>query len=776
MSLKTSISFRNLFCLIPRVIRISLCSIFCMLLFACIPAFSQTATVRGFVYEKETGEPMLFVNVYLKGTTQAAATDVNGYYSITKIVPGDYIIVVSAIGFDTLSTPVTLAANEIITKKLYVQKGAVNLKQVEVSAAKEEAKTEVKMSVTKITPRDIKQVPSVGGEPDLAQYLQILPGVIFTGDQGGQLYIRGGTPVQNKVLMDGMVVYNPFHSIGLFSVFDPDIIKNVDVYTGGFGAEYGGRISSIMDVSTRDGNKKRFGGKFGASTFNAKLLLEGPISKAEEEGGGASSFIVSGKTSYLDESSKVFYEYIDSAGLPYSFTDLYGKAAFNTSNGSKISFFGFHYSDNVNYSYVSDLNWKAYGGGTNFVLIPGNSPILIDGTLAYSQYKINLAEADAKPRSSLINGFNMGLNFTYFLDKDEVKYGLEVLGFKTNFTFYNYVNQKLEQEENTSEFGGYIRYKKVLGKRVVLDPSLRLHYYASLSEFSPEPRIGIKYNLSDKVRLKAAAGIYAQNLMSAVSDRDVVNLFYGFLSGTDDIPEEFNGEEVTSKLQHARHLVGGIEIDLPRNFDLNIEAYIKDFNQLTNINRDKLFPDDPNFIIEEGTAKGVDFLLKYDYKKIYFWLVYSLTFVDRFDGVREYVPHFDRRHNINLVTAYTFGKNLDWEVNARWNFGSGFPFTQTQGFFSYLNFQQGLGVNYTNANGDLGVIYGDINEGRLPYYHRFDLSVKKTFVIGKNSNLEAIASVINLYDRENIFYFNRIKGERVNQLPILPSVGVNITF
>ena len=132
----------------------------------------------------------------------------------------------------------------------------------------------------------------------------IVPGVVFTGDQGGQLYIRGGSPVQNKVLLDGLVVYSPFHSIGLFSVFDTDIIRNTDVYTGGFSAEYGGRISSIMDIKTRDGNKKNFEGKLSASTFGSKLLMEGPLSKT-----GKSSFVFSGKTSYLNKSSELFYKH-----------------------------------------------------------------------------------------------------------------------------------------------------------------------------------------------------------------------------------------------------------------------------------------------------------------------------------------------------------------------------------------------------------------------------------------------------------------------------------
>ena len=141
-----------------------------------------------------------------------------------------------------------LHSDKVTMENMFIKETATMMKTFEVSAEKQEAKTQVKMSVAKVTPKEIKSIPAVGGDPDLAQYLQVLPGVTFTGDQGGQLYIRGGSPVQNKVLLDGMIIYNPFHSIGLFSVFDTDIMRSADVYTGGFNAEYGGRISSIMDI------------------------------------------------------------------------------------------------------------------------------------------------------------------------------------------------------------------------------------------------------------------------------------------------------------------------------------------------------------------------------------------------------------------------------------------------------------------------------------------------------------------------------------------------
>ncbi|MBN8701840.1 MAG: TonB-dependent receptor [Bacteroidetes bacterium] len=755
---------------------------------------SQNANIRGFIYAKDNGEPVLFTNVYLKGTSYGATSDVNGYYSITKVPPGSYVLMVTYLGYDTLQENITVKAGEIVTKKVFLNKASVRLGAVEISAAKMERKTETQVSVNKITPKEINLVPSVGGEPDLAQYLQILPGVVFTGDQGGQLYIRGGSPVQNKVLLDGMIVYNPFHSIGLFSVFDADIIRNADIYTGGFGAEYGGRISSIMDIKTRDGNKKRISGKVSASPFVAKALLEGPLKKNSDEDRGSSSFVLSAKHSYLPQTSKAVYNYVDTAGLPFGFTDFYGKVSANSANGSKINLFGFNFRDNVTYKALSKLNWKSSGVGSNFILIPPSSATLIQGNFAFSKYGVEmLGQSDEKPRKSDINGFNAGLNFTYFFGLNEVQYGLDMLGFKTNFEFYNSVNQFISQTENTTELAGFVKVK-FLGKKkkLILEPSFRAHYYASLANFSPEPRLSGKYNITNKIRFKFAGGLYSQNLISANSDRDVVNLFYGFLSGSDNLPARFTEEDgsvrdVKHKLQKANHIILGTEFDLTSNLELNVEAYQKNFTQLTNINRNKLYEDNANyatkpdalkkdFIIETGYARGLDFLLKYDYKRFYVWTVYSLTYVRRWDGIEKYAPHFDRRHNINIVTAYKFGKHTDWEVDLRWNFGSGFPFTQTQGFYEKLSFTNGINSNYTNQNGELGILYSSLNGGRLPDYHRLDITVKKRFEFSERSRMEVAAGVTNAYNRDNIFYFDRILYKRVNQLPLLPSLSANWTF
>ena len=755
---------------------------------------AQTAgkegTLRGFITDANSKEPVLFAAVYLEGTNFSTQTDVNGYYSITKIPHGTYTVVISSVETEELRREVVIERS-LTSRNFEVASKTYQVGTAEVSTSGGEQKNQVRISVESIQPQDIKKIPSFGGTPDLVQVLQVLPGFVSTGDQGGQLYIRGGSPVQNKVLLDGMIVYNPFHSIGLFSVFDTDIIRNADIYTGGFNAEYGGRISSVMDITTRNGSKTKFGGAAGISPFGARLLLEGPLRKAKE-GKGSISYLFSGKQSYLDQTSKLLYNYVDDEGLPFQYQDIYGKVSFAGPSGSSFNVFGFNFSDQVNYQAVSDLNWNNAGGGFNFVVVPSGSPVLIDGNFSVSNYRVQLIEEGLPERFSQINGFNFGLNFKYLLGESEFKYGIQAVGRRTDFQTFNALGVKVEQIENTTEMGIYMRYKYQKGN-LIIEPSFRAHYYASLAKLSPEPRLGIKYKVNEIFRLKAAAGIYTQNLIAANSDRDVVNLFYGFLAGPENLQDEFlesNGSirEIEDPLQRAQHVIAGFEYDLTERLNLNVEGYYKRFSQLTNTNRNKLFADNidnqdipetlrKDFIVESGFAQGVDVVLKYETKKTYLWFVYSLGNVDRWDSFQWYDPVFDRRHNVNFVASQAFGQDGEWELNARWNLGSGLPFTQTQGFYQPVEVDGGVGSNpLTDNPGDLAINYAGLNEGRLPVYHRMDLSVRRTFTFSEDSALEITAGVTNIYSRENVFYVNRVTNEVVNQLPILPSIGLDFNF
>ena len=760
--------------------------LFVFIIFSSLELLAQTGTVRGFVYEETSGEPAMFSNVVLEGTKVGGVTDANGFFNLSKVPVGQYKLLVTYIGFESKEEIIEVKADKILNKKYYLSESSIQLNTVQLSAERQEAKTSVNTSVIKLTSKSLKKLPSIGGDADIAQYLQVLPGVVFTGDQGGQLYIRGGAPIHNIVLLDGMILYNAFHSIGLFSVFDTDVIKTADVYTGGFNAEYGGRISSVVDIKTRDGNKKRLAGKVAASTFGSKLLLEGPLFK-QKENGSSSSFILSSKTSYIDRTSNTLYSYISDEGLPYSFLDIYGKASFTGTNGSKFNMFGFNYGDDVLYSSLVNYSWNSYGFGSNFILIPSGSSMLVEGNFAFSNYDTEQTNVGAKPKLSSINGFNSGLDFTYFLEgESQIKYGIEVLGFGNTLNFYTPSNILVDHNDNTTEFAGFVKYKHV-GTRLLLEPSVRYHSYTSLGESSFEPRLGLKYNLTENLRFKSAGGVFSQNLIAVNTGREVVNLFQGFISSTTNLPDELNGEDRTSFLQRAKHAIVGLEYDINDKWTVNVEAYVKDFNQLINLNRNKLYEDDENnfdiddelkkdFIVETGLAKGLDFLFKYNDQRTSLWMVYSLGKVTRTDAFGTYLPHYNRTHNLNFVGSYVFGKDKSWTIDARWNFGSGFPFTMTQGYYENMTFDQGIATDVTQSNDDLGILYADINTGQMPSYHRLDTSLKKQIKFSKNSLLEVIFSITNIYDRANIFYYDQLTDSRIDQLPIMPSVGANWQF
>lgn len=743
---------------------------------------AQTGSIRGFVYDKETGEPMMLTNVVLENTLIGTTTDVNGYFVLSKIKTGDYNIKVTLLGYETYIAPIKIEKNKVLALKIDLSPSATELQTVEIQGKQEVARTESQVSIEKITSKDIQQMPSIGGQADLAQYIQVLPGVVFSGDQGGQLYIRGGSAIHNKVLLDGMVVYNPFHSIGLFSVFETDIIRNADIYTGGFSAQYGGRISSVMDITTKDGNKKHFSGKLAASTFGANLLLEGPLLKKKDY---SLSYILSAKNSYLSKTSTSIYSYMNKE-LPYDYFDLYGKLTLATDNGSKINFFGLNFSDKVNqYEAIADFNWVNRAFGTNFLLIPGTSSALVEGVVAYSDYTMNMRETTTNQNQmSNIGGFNVGLSVTNFFGDDRLKYGMEMEG-NTTRTAYK-INDTIT--DYSTEIGLYAIYK-LLYRSILLEPSLRLSYYASLGNIFLEPRLSAKWNITKKFRLKLATGVYSQTFLDTKSDRDIVNLFTGYMTVNPDlnIVGSFRGEDLSTYVQKSNHFIFGAEYDILRNFNLNVELYYKTMSNLTSVNRERLYADDPEhsdkpeyqrkeYTVENGKAYGADFSLKYDDGRLYVWTIYSLGKVIREGEMQTYSPHYDRRHNVNVLINYQMGQSRDFEISLRWNYGSGFPYSPTASMVEMLDFSNGINSDYISQNGTLTTIYGELNSERLPNYHRLDLSAKKRFDIGKRSILEINLSVTNVYNRNNLFYWNRITSQRVDQLPIMPSLGITYTF
>lgn len=740
----------------------------------------QKGTIRGFVFDKITGEAIILAHIYLENTTIGTVSGQDGYFSIGNVPTGKYQLISQSLGYKKNQQLADVKPGQVENINIYLEKSDVQLDAAIISGRAMERKSRVQLSQIRLTPSQISRIPTMGISADLAQYIQILPGVISSGDQGGQLYIRGGSPDQNLVLMDGIPLYNPFHSMGMFSVFDTDMINSVNISTGGYPAKYGGRISSVMDISLKDGNKNRLAGKIAIGLMNANLALEGPIrfSKKVEP----ITFLLSGKYSYLDKTASYLNPGIEKDGLPFSFSDLISKLTYKGRSGSKISATAFHFSDRVQLSQDQLYQWSNYGLGIQAIILPLASTGLIRTEVSYAKYNLQFIELLENSRYSEVEDIKVGLEFMNQFGNHELRMGVKVLGVHTNYLNKNTFGYSLDETNNTTDLAMYFSVQLNYSKWLI-QPGLRMNYYASHSYLVPEPRIGIKYLLNDEFRLKAGGGYYSQNLISGKSDRDVVNFFTGFLMDPLGIANDTGPKKLPHRLQTSLQGILGVEWDPTNYLMVNIEGYYKYFPQLISLNSNKIFDGDldhwdipkvfyKDFITETGNAWGIESLIQYEKKRVFLWLAYSFSVSNRFDGLRFFNPHYDRRHNLNLVGSYVFGANLNWKILARWNFGSGFPFTPTNALYEKLRLSNTSSWDILTENGLIGINFGEYNSARLPSYHRLDLTLKYIHHFSKEHSLEAIISITNVYDRKNLFYFSREDYKRINQLPLLPSGGI----
>jgi len=751
---------------------------------------AQRTTLKGFIYDSKTGQPVSYATVSIEQTPFGVLSDAQGYYHLEGLIPGSYKVQVRCLGYKPLEEYTELEENRPAVRNFILEPAAVELKEVDVSSARESQKERITISEISILPAEIEMTPSIGGMPDVIQRIQLTPGVVSRGDVGGQIYIRGGTPVQNKMLLDEAVIYNPVHSIGLFTVFDNDYIRNVDLYTGGFGAEYGGCISSVMNVSTRYGNTQRLAGKADLSTIMSKLIIEGPLLKDSTMERSTLSILFSVKNSHFEQAMDWFYPYVDQE-LPFHFLDIYSKLTLHVGRSMRLNLYGFNSRDRVGYSdSPASYYWTSSGFGGDIQLLPPRASMLIKAYFASSSYKITLEEQSYSPRFSNVNHISFGFRFKRYLKNQTVNYGLEIMNLTTDYSYFTTPFNAFQQRENSTELAAYLQYHLRAGKFMV-DPGLRYQYYATLSKSSLEPRLALKFFILEDFRLKAAAGLYTQNLISAISDRDIVNFFQGFLSAPVNLVNEDQGDMSDYYLQKSWHLIGGIEADLFSKLFINVEVYYKYYPQLINFNKNKIldeqkYPEEPkylvrDFIVESGFAEGIDFSVLYDdqWRRLELGYSYAITkriYDDPEMGRQEYFPQYDRRHNLNLSGSIRFGRNHCWEVNSRWHFGTGFPFTPSMGYYETVALDENATINHLTSNGNPGIVYGEYNSKRLPSYHRLDAAVKKRFVIMGRDMLEVEFTVINIYNRKNIFYTDRRTNEQVYQLPFLPSLRVGVEF
>lgn len=770
----------------------------CGLLLASVAmAWAQTEiTISGTLRDQGTGETLIAANVFVPSLTVGTTTNVYGFYSLRVPQADSVTLQFSYTGYQTVERRVPATADIQIDLELVEGE---QLTEIVVSAEsnKEELNT-TQMSVTKLSTKVAKQLPALFGEVDIIKTLQLKPGIQSGGEGTSGLLVRGGGVDQNLFVLDEATVYNASHLFGFFSTFNADAVKNVELYKGGFPAEYGGRLSSVIDVRLRDGNRKEFKGTGGLGLIASRLTLEGPIVKDK------GSFIVSGRRTYVDIiTNQVNRAQSDNANFnpipDYYFYDFNAKLNYDITDKDKIfvsTYLGRDFFDfgNEDFKFLFEWGNQTVSTRWNHVF---NSNLFMNTTLTYSDYDYTL--------SNEFSGFNFELgsgiedlaakvDFSYTPNNDHyVQFGVSATRHNFDIGRANADSESgifefsAGQQFTAYELGAYIADEWEVNDKLKLDYGLRLSGFSNDSTFyyGIEPRMAAKYSLNDRMSLK---GSYARmyQYIHLVSN-----------SGASLPTDVWYPSDRVVAPQYSDQVALGISIALGKDYLLSNEIYHKWlWNQVDFRDNANLFVNDnlnQEFVFGKGTAYGNEIYLEKKNGKLTGWIGYTLSwswreFPDILDG-RRFPYRFDRRHDASIVASYEINKHLT--VTGSWVYSTGNATTVPEGYFIV----QGTG----DSDFRFIPIYVDRNSYRMPAYHRMDLGLVWKFD-HKWGKSDLTFSVYNAYDRRNPYFlyvddnraeliennggtfnpadFQNLKFEarQVSLFPILPSVTWNFEF
>lgn len=734
---------------------------------------AQTATIRGFVTDAADGQPVPGVNVTLTssdGSLFGSATDTDGFYAVSRLEPGTYVLRITYIGFDAIEESLALAGGQIETKNFALVESRTELGEVVVEVQRETAgAANITAGLQTVRPADISLVPAPDISADLVNYLTALPGIVSQGDRGGQLFVRGGEPTQNLVLLDGMVIYQPFHIVGFFSAFPSDIINTADVYAGGYGSRYGGRLSSVMDISARTGNKRRYVGAVSIAPFVSTARVEGPLVP------GKASFLVSVRESVIEDgAAKIIDE-----PLPFAFGDIFGKIHANLGPSAQLSITGIM-TDDTGRLGVNPLNEDSDGItqdqvayenaaiGGRLIFLPATLPVFAEVISSWSTLRNEFGPVGNPIRSTAVDMFSFAANITHYVGNTDVNWGL----FLSNSTLEAdlgglFQNVDFEREYLT-EVGAFIEPEFSFDNGLRIQPGVRLQSFPSKSQTFLEPRLRIVFNTGAH-RFSAAGGVYHQQVTGLNDRRDAGDIFTAWTAAPLNV------------IPTARHAILGYRLEPTDGVALSLEGFYKDMEDLL-VSEWTAFPRFTTNLEEaSGTANGIDARIEVGNGRVFqgslSWGLANVRYQTQSRSLQlltgednvEYAPPHDRTHQLNAMAMVVLkGVNL----SARWQFGSGLPFNESLGFDRFVMLD--TLVNVLETPGDERVLYGRPYTGRLPTYHRVDVSADREFRIGPTTFLTVQAGLINAYDRRNLFFLDLFTLRRVDQLPMIPTLGIKL--
>ncbi len=717
------------------------------------------ATLSGYVRDCKTGEELLGATVYVSETGQGTITNNYGFYSIT-LPQGNYTIRYSYIGYKSITENVALNAD--IRKDTELCESAVMMKEVTVTA-KESDNSNIlsrQMSIERLSVKDIKSIPVLFGEQDILKTVQLLPGIESAGDGNSGFYVRGGNSDQNLILIDEAPVYNASHLLGFFSVFNSDIIKDVAVMKGAIPANYGGRLSSVVDITMKNGNMKNFGMSGGIGLIDGRLTAEGPIVKDK------GSFIVAGRRTYSD----IFLPLSNDPQIKNSklyFYDMNGKVNYRLNKNNRLFLSGYLGRDDFNFAGNFNVNWGNYTGTLRWNHI-FNKKLFMNTSLIASNYdyfvSFGKGEDNFAVQSSL-NDLNLKTDFHYYRKPGS--------SFKFGFTsFYhvfapgNVVNgnngplpkSSLEKKYALENAIYYVRNNEKFN-RIKITSGIRFTSFSQIGPgnvylyddngiatdtlkysanrfiktyFGLEPRLSVTFILDETSSIKASY-IRTQQYLHLLSNTTSAKPTDLWIPSSYHIKPEIARQ---AALGYYKKFYSG-------KLETSVELYYKKMkNQIAFKNGAYLLVNsdvESLLTFGEGDAYGIEFFIKKPKGKFTGWISYSLSKSERkFDEINNGKPfpaRQDRRHDFSIVTNYKISKT--WNISLVWVYYTGNAATFPSGKYE----MEGTQVNlYTERNGY-----------RMPDYHRLDLSV--TYFMKKRKKFESnlVFSVYNLYARENAY-------------------------
>lgn len=766
--------------------------IFLIYLFTTI-GFSQTIkhNLSGFITDAITGEALAGTNILLYEDTlnfdypplTGTAANRFGYYSIPDVEEGFYTIIVRHLGYKSVLRTLNIKGeDETISLSIELYPEDIQLDEIVVEG---ERKDVVITSTIDVSPEILAKLPTLSGEIDLFKSLELLPGINKSSEISSGLYIRGGSPDQTLTLVDGVIVYNPAHLGNIASTFNSNALSDVRLIKGAFPAEYGGRLSSVLDVKLRSGTKEKEKGTVGLGLINSFASFEGPL-------GSKSTYMISGRVMYYDILQRNFDK---GSTIPrYNFFDLNAKINYIISENNILSIGGMYSSDHAYSPPIVtdtdyDIEWQNFNLSLNWLQVNSKS-LLLNSILSFVKYdfssKIGVSPAASTSYTYFSNPELTDLNFRQNAElrwhqNHTFKIGFDVALHNYNLLYSDVYTEALEKDPfagkniNSVEASLYLQSESEFTPQLKANIGGRFYYFGTQKYFRFEPRISASYSFTPNIVLNGAFAI-ANQFLHLIARNDITlptDLWY---PSTKNIQPSYS----------TQYVLGFDNYWFDRSYVFTVEGFYKDMQSLYEFkNASQLNPLDDSiedqFTQGQGEAYGIEFFINKRKGKFTGWIGYTLSVSQRqFDELnagKVFYSKFDRRHDFSLVLAYNLFS--EFSIAVTWVYATGQRYTLPPGQFIF----EPIG---TGGEETLQFNYSGLNTEKFPDYHKMDINFNYSFN-WLNSDFEAYINLYNVYNRQNALAQYVVLEEnengdevpvvkRITLFPFIPSAGISIRF